>query len=71
MSLIYKRDFDNYKLKISEFTNGEYFLKKISHMKFDVIILDIEMSKISRLKVTEEILSTDSSITMAFMTSYQ
>ena len=56
--LIHKRYFNNDKLKISEFTNGEDFLK-------------ISLSELLELIAAEKVSSTDSPITMTFMVSNQ
>lgn len=69
--MIYKSYSEIDKLKIWEFTSGEEFLKEFSPMKFDVIILDIEMNELSGLKVAEKIRRTDNSVIIAFMTSHQ
>lgn len=70
-ALIYKSYSNIDKLIISEFTSGEEFLKEFSPMKFDVIILDIEMNELSGLKVAEKIRRVDNSVIIAFMTSHQ
>lgn len=69
--LIAKSYPDIEKLCISEFDSGEQFLSQFKANQFDVIILDIEMKKLTGLQVAEKIRETDKFVIIAFLTSHQ
>ena len=59
------------KLTIEEFHSGEELLKDFSPQKYDAIILDIEMGRLSGIDAAQRIRKTDSGVIIAFLTSHQ
>ena len=56
--------------KIYEFQSGEEFLINFEKGKYDIIILDVEMSGINGLQTAERIRINDKSVIIAFLTNY-
>ena len=57
--------------ELTEFTSGENLLETHKEQKFDIVILDIEMTGINGLDTAREIRKSDRSAVIAFLTSYE
>lgn len=57
--------------ELTEFTSGENLLEMHKEQKYDIIILDIEMTGINGLDTAREIRKSDRSAVIAFLTSYE
>lgn len=62
---------DSKKLVFYEFKNGEDFLIAYEPKKYGIIVLDIEMDRLSGLDVAKQIRKSDSTVIIAFLTSHQ
>lgn len=54
-----------------EYKSGEDFLLDYEPKKYDIIVLDIEMDRLSGLDVAKQIRKSDSTVIIAFLTSHQ
>ena len=58
-------------IEIDEFTSGEDFLAAFSAGKYDAVILDVQMKKLTGIQAAHEVRKTDHDVVIAFHTSFE